>query len=884
MRQLNLARGEDDFVGAAVGAYQVIRLLGAGGMGRAYLARRADGSFDRDVVIKIIDIDQEFDDELVRHFERERRILASMAHPYIATLFDGGRTIAGHPYFVLEYVDGRPITDHCNEHRLSLDARIRLFCRVCEAVSYAHRALVVHRDLKPANILVEASGTPKLLDFGIAKPIAQSTDADPTVRPRATPAYASPEQLDGAVAHTGMDVYALGVILHELLTGLRPQHTTSDAKTATSTVPDGYVRASDVLSARRHGSAAEATVWSAAVIRGDLDAITDKALRPNPSERYTSVDALSDDLLAWLDHRPVLARGGGKAYTAAKFVRRHAVAVAIAGIAAVSIVVALATLTRLWNFAEERRASAERQLASARQLANAMFALDSELSVLDGSTTARRMLVDVVGRYLSGVDLNGERELRLNTAEAYRRLGDIEGNPNGPNLGAREAALEKQTSAIQILERLDGESPGDQRIQAQLAYSMISRGDVFFALERFDRAESDYQRALAELSDLARRYPDNPDYQMSLAGVYRPVGDIRLAQGDPAAALDAFERALAIGMATSKRFPDRPGHQRLHALTVMRIASAEAAQGAFDQALEHYDEAARVLEALSRTDPNRRAMLRDLAVGLTQLAQMRNNPDTDRSVRDLARALEILRRLVSADPADARTRRDLMVTLVTYGDAMQLSAPARSLAAYREARQIARGFTSDLSYDAQRERDQALVNARLTRSSEKASLNLEVFTGGDVNQRRIEVGGPVARAQSRALLAASAPPGWTRYVVLFGAEGPADVLDETSLVRANWTVPLSGPHPAQTVLLLASPRRLSSAETDRLARDIGAVPGPRVVDSDSHIIWTDRSQRLESVASARGERDTRWVTEIRARIAALGEMRIAGRTFPLASP
>ncbi len=217
-------------------------------MGRVYLGRRADGAFSRDVAIKVIEAESP-SRELIARFEQERRILGSLRHPCIAQLLDAGQSESGQLYFVMEYVDGVRITEFCDRQAVSLRNRLTMFCRVCEAVEEAHRCLIVHRDLKPGNILVDSSGTPKLLDFGIAKPLTRSglEASDPTlpILKRATPAYASPEQLQGNAAHTGMDVFALGVVLHELVTGHRPSPVSRDATTGKA--PERYVAPSEAL-------------------------------------------------------------------------------------------------------------------------------------------------------------------------------------------------------------------------------------------------------------------------------------------------------------------------------------------------------------------------------------------------------------------------------------------------------------------------------------------------------------------------------------------------------------------------------------------------------------------------------------------------------------
>src|SRR5262249_42036170 len=256
-------------------------------------------------------------EEVLRRFRHERQILAGLEHPYIARLIDGGATADGRPFFVMEKVEGEPVHVYCRSHRLSVESRLRLFLRVCEAVSYSHRALVVHRDLKPGNILVTAEGVPKLLDFGVAKLLDPSADPGLTATVYGigplTPEYASPEQVRGLPVTTTTDVYALGAILYELLTGAPAQR----FDTHTPVEIDRVVCATEP---KRPSMAAEE-------LNGDLDNIVLMAMRKESARRYQSVDEFAADIVRYLDGRPVAARQDSFAYRAGKFMRRHRLAI-----------------------------------------------------------------------------------------------------------------------------------------------------------------------------------------------------------------------------------------------------------------------------------------------------------------------------------------------------------------------------------------------------------------------------------------------------------------------------------------------------------------------------------------------------------------------------
>jgi len=342
-----------DLSGERIGAYRIVEPLGRGGMSTVYLAERADGQFDQQVALKILRSDLR-SDELAARIRTERQILASLDHPNIAKVFDGGVTDDGRPYLVIEVVAGQPIDRHADAQALSVEERLALFAQVGEAVLFAHKNLVVHRDLKPSNILVSDQGRLKLLDFGIAKLLDASPSSDPETRPATrwmTPEYAAPEQVLGKTVTTATDVYALGLLLYELLSGHRPFGNAQ---------PSGYVL--------------EKAICEDEPARPSLDAVILKCLRKEPEARYDSVGALLDDLTRYREGFPVRAREGARAYRARKFVRRHLVGVAWAAAA----VVALLGGTLLLSFeqaatARERDRANEAAADAAREAENAQL-------------------------------------------------------------------------------------------------------------------------------------------------------------------------------------------------------------------------------------------------------------------------------------------------------------------------------------------------------------------------------------------------------------------------------------------------------------------------------------------------------------------------------
>ncbi|MDF2774957.1 MAG: hypothetical protein K0S86_4457 [Geminicoccaceae bacterium] len=403
--------------GRRIGPYRLVREAGHGGMGVVYLAERADEQYRGRVALKLMRGGPWLtaDDHLTRRFVEERQILASLEHPGIARLLDGGVTDDGLPWFAMEYVDGTPIDRYCDEHRLTVGERITLFCDVCDAVAFAHRNLVVHRDLKPSNLLVTAERRVKLLDFGIAKLLApmdggaDGPGSDPATRTlvRAlTPEYASPEQVRGERVATASDVYSLGVILHELLTGSRPD-------VADHRAPVDSRQASDA----RHTTPERLR----RALRGDLEAIVLAAMRPEPERRYPSADQLAADLRRYLVGQPVTARRDGRAYRAGKFIRRHRVGVA-ASAAAVILLVAFSIVTAIQSArlrAQAARITLERDRA--QQVSTFLVGLFRTADPFAGSgprTTVREVL-DSGAAHLDR-DLSHQPEVR---AELLRAMG-----------------------------------------------------------------------------------------------------------------------------------------------------------------------------------------------------------------------------------------------------------------------------------------------------------------------------------------------------------------------------------------------------------------------------------------------------------------------------
>src|SRR5438874_6948402 len=448
--------------GQLIGAYRIVREIGRGGMGAVYLAERADEQYQKQVAIKLIKRGMDTD-SVLRHFRNERQILASFDHPNIARLFDGGTTDDGVPYFVMEYVEGLPINEYCSAHGLSVVDRLKLFREACAAVSYAHRHTVIHRDIKPSNILVTDEGVPKLLDFGIAK-ILQPDSAGQSMLTltgmRAmTPEYASPEQVRGELVTTASDVYSLGVVLYELLTGNSPYRLTTHSPrevekavteqepTRPSTVAkDGNSRFENRESGdSRFTKCARPARTDSRALRGDLDNILLMALRKEPARRYQSVEQFSEDIRRHLENRPVFARKDTVTYRANRFIRRNKLAVAAALLVLVSLIAGLLATTWQAHRATVQKAPAERRFEDVRQLAHSvLFDYHDAIKNLPGATRVRERLVKDALNYLDSLarEATGDPALQRELAAAYERVGDVRGEAFGASLGDRAGATD----------------------------------------------------------------------------------------------------------------------------------------------------------------------------------------------------------------------------------------------------------------------------------------------------------------------------------------------------------------------------------------------------------------------------------------------------------
>ena len=558
----------DLLIGQTIGHYKISRRISAGGMGAVYLAERADRQYEKQVAIKLIKRGMDTD-SVLRHFRNERQILASFDHPNIARVLDGGATENGLPYFVMEYVEGLPIDAYCDGHSLSIVERLKLFREVCAAVSYAHRHTVIHRDIKPSNILVTSGGTPKLLDFGIAR-ILQPGDAVESLATLTgvrlmTPEYASPEQVRGQALTTATDVYSLGVVLYQLLTGRKPYRlkTRAPEEISRAILEQEPSRPSTAVAKCDGDSRFE--IRNSKLLKGDLDNIVLTALRKEPERRYQSVEQFSEDIRRHLKALPVAARKDTLAYRSATFIRRNTVATAAAALVFLTLIAGIVATTWQARKARAEKARAERRFNDVRQLARSvLFDYHDAIKDLPGATRVREQLVKDALTYLDSLagEATGDPDLQRELAAAYERVGDVRGEAFSASLGDRTGAMESYRKALRIRETMVAADPHNVQDHRYLAaiYRKIGKQ----SLETTEAAQSleNLRRALALYVQLAADHPADGDVRYDLATTYNDIGMALEDGGDISGALENHRRALPIREQFVAQEPLNPKYRR----------------------------------------------------------------------------------------------------------------------------------------------------------------------------------------------------------------------------------------------------------------------------------------------------------------------------------
>jgi serine/threonine protein kinase/tetratricopeptide (TPR) repeat protein len=670
-----------------IGPYRILHLLGEGGMGAVYLAARDDDQYKKQVAIKLLKPGMG-SDFVIRRFRNERQILASLDHPNIARLLDGGTTRDGLPYFVMEYIEGEPINRYCDRKALATIERLKLFQQVCAAVHYAHQNLVIHRDIKPSNILVTAGGTPKLLDFGIAKILnpelsGQTIEATAAMARMMTPEYASPEQVKGEQITTASDIYSLGVLLYQLLTGHRPYRlknrtpqeilrvvceqeperpSTIVKRVSTVTGPDGTTNTTtpESVSSTREGHPERLHRR----LRGDLDNIVLMAMRKEPSRRYSSVDQFSNDLQRHLDGRPVIARKDTLTYRAGKFVSRNK------GAAIAALLVIASLIAGMW-MTSVQKARAEQRFKDVRTLANTLlFDIHDSIKDLAGSTPAREKLVTNALGYLDSLaaEAGDDLSLRRELAGAYLRVGDIQGNPFSGNIGDTAGAIASYSKALALREEIVRREPENRsdraalaRVHGQMAHVYWVTGDTKPALEAYQKAISMTEELIAEGEAGTALKRNLWEYLRRYAYAQAQAGNL---QGAIASANRGREVVEALA-AENPGDPETPGNL---SASYSLMAEALAETGDYPGSLEYFRKALDIDEKLAAADPTNAQQRASLAVTYANLGDLYSRTgDWQIALTHYRKGLAIHEPIAAADPSNAQARRNLAVYYTNVG-------------------------------------------------------------------------------------------------------------------------------------------------------------------------------------------------------------------------
>lgn len=792
-----------DLAGKRVGPYRLVRLLGHGGMGSVYLGVRDDDQYKKQVAIKLLKRGMDTDFMLSR-FRQERQILANLEYPFIARLLDGGATEDGLPYLVMEYVDGVPITKYCAGKDLTIPERLRLFQLVCEAVQHAHQNLVVHRDIKPSNILTTKEGIPKLLDFGIAKVIDPASSMGVTLtRPEfrmLTPDYASPEQVKCLPISTASDIYSLGTVLYELLTGQRPHRFESGS------VTDLERAICEVDPEKPSLAVAQNSEHSPGVrkqlsrqLAGDLDNIILAAMRKEPQRRYASAAEFSEDLRRHMEALPILAQEDRWTYRAAKFIRRHRLGVLVATLFVATLIGGIVATT-----VQARRA--ERRFQLVRGLANSMlFEIHNEVQQLPGSTKARASMIQTVLRYLDNLakDAGQDSGLQIEIAKAYRRIAAIERHPFHANLGQTASARAHYQKALSMLTVLSSQAETRAAATEERIGVSIELGDIEQAAGNLEAAKALFRSAAAPVDSVAL----SPNSQMY---VYLRLGDIEAQEGVAATAAEHFRKGLEHAQAWLESTGSIDARRDLQA-AYRRLANAARESGDLFTCRDNLRKAQEVIQGTIRQTNRNVEDRRNLWTTHVVLADVLGGPD-DLNMGDYAAAIAHYRaaaalseEMVAEDRHDVRVRRDLAISYRRLGRMLFEDAPAQALQYHVKALEVVESLRAMDPANIDFRRDVAEVNLGLATLLRKAGRNgdaMAKLTHALELQQSIE-----AMAPSRIWV--------VRYITQIHTE-----IGNTAMATGNRPMALNSYHEA----LQAAERLLKRAPTSLyLERDRGDV-------------------------------------------------------------
>jgi tetratricopeptide (TPR) repeat protein/tRNA A-37 threonylcarbamoyl transferase component Bud32 len=713
--------GTDDRAGQTIGNYRIIREIGRGGMGAVFLAERADGEFQQEVALKIVR--RSFDgSELARRFRRERQILASLNHPNIARLLDGGVSSDGEPFLAMEYVEGVRIDDFCDEIKLPIVRRLRLFLAVCQGVSYAHQNLIVHRDIKPSNVLVTTDSIPKLLDFGIAKLLdaEHAGEHTETIFRAFTPDYASPEQIRGEQITTASDVYSLGVLLDDLLHGARHASNQKPALGGWLSESSEQKTIATNLPTKQENGNEKVKPDNQKVLNAELKNIVRMARREEPERRYASVAQFAEDIQRYLDGLPVHAQKDSFTYRAGKFVRRNKAGVAAAALLLLTLIGGI--IATAWQaqrataqarIAAQERDRAERRFNDVRKLSNSLlFEITPKIERLEGSVEARETLVKRALEYLDSLaqEAGDDVQLKSELAAAYEKVGDLQGNPNKPNLSDFAGAIASYEKANAIRQKLP-ESDDNKRLLAknfrelsvirlnqfdvkgslldsaaalkiyesltarnitsselQTAYleAQLDHAQTFASNQQFSEAITLYRQAIASLEKLDQHHQE---IQRLLAKGYSLLGNALSWDGQQAEGEAETKKAVTMVENLAARFPADAIFQQ-GAWRVYMLASSTYENNNNEISLEFAQKALKAVGKAVELDPANTQAKENLAktfsrIGWINVLLNKNSPV---ALSYLERAETILNELIDKEPQNVTYQGDMGILYTRFGD------------------------------------------------------------------------------------------------------------------------------------------------------------------------------------------------------------------------
>ncbi len=652
------------FIGKQIGKYRIERELGAGGMGVVFYATRADGDFEQKVAVKFL---RHFSSaSAFQRFLLERKILARLHHRFIAQLIDGGTTAEGTPYLVMEYVKGTPITRYADEQKLSLEEQLALFGKVCSAVSFAHQNSIVHRDLKPDNILITDEGIPKLLDFGIAKLLSESeVKATVTEQQAFTPEYASPEQIKGEAITAASDVYVLGIILYELLSGKRPFQF---ADTANHKEIRHVVNHSEPPKLSDTSNQFKIQKQNPKLFKGDLDNIVLKALKREPERRYESVEQLAEDLRRYSSGLPVKARPDTFFYRASKFINRQRWAIFAAGLVISILLSGIITTFQQWRRTERERLRAEQRAESLRNISKSLiFDVHDAIRNLPGNLPARKILLDraVEQIQLLAQDAEDNPDLQDELAQAYFNVGEMQ-----QAAGNITESEESHRRATAIYEKLTIENPQNPNY-----FRGLARGYGFLANIAYLRGETEKSGELYAqvLPILERLNSENPNDSKNLSDLWnaysnRAISLIKL--GKPEEALVVCQKALEVAERLNQTDDSAPDNRQIFYQTKGLIADAESSSGNFEKAIIEFRNVITEAEKLHNEFPEDTRFQYDLWAFYRQTGiAFDKSGNFSEAVPNLEKSLELVENLMLNNPQDAGYKRNASITIFALGQA-----------------------------------------------------------------------------------------------------------------------------------------------------------------------------------------------------------------------